>query len=211
LKKYILFDNDGVLVHTEPWYFKASQRALKEFFDLNFEKQEYMHLMVHGGAVWQKALALGFSEDEVSIARDKRNQYYQEYLSTKDLLIPNVKEVLKELSRNYKMAIVTTSRRVDFEILHKNTGILEFMEFVLCEGEYEKAKPHPDPYLKALEIFGAKSHEAIVIEDSQRGLTSATNAQIECAIVHNEFCTHQDFSSATYKIKNLKQLIDLLN
>ena len=27
-KKYILFDNDGVLVETEMWYYKASLKAL---------------------------------------------------------------------------------------------------------------------------------------------------------------------------------------
>ena len=30
------------------------------------------------------------------------------------------------------------------------------MDFVLCEEDYEFAKPHPQPYLKGLEIFGAK-------------------------------------------------------
>ena len=30
MKRYILWDNDGVLVDTEFWYFKATQRALAE-------------------------------------------------------------------------------------------------------------------------------------------------------------------------------------
>ena len=30
MKKYILFDNDGVLVETENWYFEANKKALKE-------------------------------------------------------------------------------------------------------------------------------------------------------------------------------------
>ena len=30
MKKYILFDNDGVLVDTEIWYFEANKKALKE-------------------------------------------------------------------------------------------------------------------------------------------------------------------------------------
>ncbi len=28
LKKYILFDNDGVLVETEKWYFEANKKSL---------------------------------------------------------------------------------------------------------------------------------------------------------------------------------------
>ena len=109
------------------------------------------------------------------------------------------------------MGIVTTSRRVDFEIIHKNLGIVDFMDFVLFEEDYEFAKPHPQPYLKGLEIFGANKNEAIVVEDSKRGLTSAYKAGIECVIVKNEFTITQDFSQATYFIDSLKELEAILN
>ena len=211
MKKYILFDNDGVLVHTEPLYFKANIQALKEFFDVTLEFDEYMKIMSEGTTVWQKALEKGFSLDDIEIARNKRNEYYQNFLKTENILIDGVKEVLKELSKNYKMGIVTTSRRVDFEIIHKNLGIVDFMDFVLCEEDYEFAKPHPQPYLKGLEIFGANKHETIVVEDSTRGLTSAYKAGIECVIVKNEFTTTQDFSKANYFIDSLKELKSILN
>ncbi len=211
MKKYILFDNDGVLVHTEPFYYKANLIALEEFFDVTLTFEEYMKIMANGTTVWQKALDKGFSLDDIETARNKRNSYYQNFLQTKNILIDGVKETLKELSKDYKMGIVTTSRRVDFEIIHKNLGITDFMEFVLCEEDYNYAKPHPEPYLKGLELFGAKKEETIVVEDSQRGLTSAFKAGIECVIVKNEFTITQDFSKASYFINNLKELETILN
>lgn len=206
MKKYILFDNDGVLVHTEPFYYKANLIALEEFFDVTLTFEEYMKIMANGTTVWQKALDKGFSLDDIETARNKRNSYYQNFLKTENILIDGVKETLKELSKDYKMGIVTTSRRVDFEIIHKNLEITDFMEFVLCEEDYNYAKPHPEPYLKGLELFGAKKEETIVVEDSQRGLTSAFKAGIECVIVKNEFTITQDFSNASYFIKSLKEL-----
>ena len=211
MKKYILFDNDGVLVHTEPFYYKANLIALEEFFDVTLTFEEYMKIMANGTTVWQNALDKGFSLDDIETARNKRNSYYQNFLQTKNILIDGVKETLKELSKDYKMGIVTTSRRVDFEIIHKNLGITDFMEFVLCEEDYNYAKPHPEPYLKGLELFGAKKEETIVVEDSQRGLTSAFKAGIECVIVKNEFTITQDFSKASYFINNLKELETILN
>jgi HAD superfamily hydrolase (TIGR01509 family) len=211
MKKYILFDNDGVLVHTEPLYFKANIQALKEFFDVELEFEEYMKIMSEGTTVWQKALNKGFSFAEVEIARNKRNEYYQNFLKTENILIDGVKDVLKELSKDYKMGIVTTSRRVDFEIIHKNLGIVDFMDFVLCEEDYNFAKPHPEPYLKGLELFKANKQEAIVVEDSTRGLTAAHKAGIECVIVKNEFTLTQDFSKASYFIETLKELKTILN
>ena len=211
MKKYILFDNDGVLVHTEPLYFKANIKALKEYFDVELEFKEYMKIMSEGTTVWQKALDKGFSLNEIEIARNKRNIYYQEYLKNENILISGVKEVLNELSKNYKMGIVTTSRRVDFEIIHKDLGIVDFMDFVLCEEDYNHAKPHPEPYLTGLKIFGAKKDETIVVEDSTRGLTAAFKAGIECVIVKNEFTITQDFSKASYFIDTLSELKTILN
>ena len=207
-KKYILFDNDGVLVETEIWYYEASKRALKEFFDVDIEFDEYMKIMTAGKGVW--IAAINANDEEKRIARNQRDVYYQEYLRTKDISINNVHEILSQLQKKYKMGIVTTSRRVDFEIIHKNRGIVDFMEFVLCVEDYPKSKPHPDPYLKGLELFNASKNETIIIEDSQRGLISANRAGIDCIIVHNDFTSSQNFSTATYKIDNLSKLKTLL-
>ncbi len=209
MKKYILFDNDGVLVETEPLYFEASKRALKEFFNVNIQFDDYMKIMTYGNGVW--VAAPNATEEEIIIARNKRDIYYQEYLKKEDIAIENVHDVLNELSKKYKMGIVTTSRRVDFEIIHKNRGITDFMDFVLCVEDYPKSKPHPDPYLKGLEKFNAKNDEAIVIEDSQRGLIAAHSANIDCAIVHNEFTKTQDFSKAKYRISKLEDILEILN
>jgi len=207
-KKYILFDNDGVLVETENWYYEASKRALKEFFDVDVGFEEYMKLMTDGKGVW--LAAPNATQKEIDIARDQRDIYYQEYLQTEDLAITNVHTILAKLSQKYKMGIVTTSRRVDFEIIHNNRGITDFMDFVLCVEDYPRAKPYADPYLKGLELFGAKKEDTIVVEDSQRGLISANNAKIDCVIVENEFTKTQNFSSAQYKIKSLDELLNLL-
>ena len=209
MKKYLLFDNDGVLVETEEYYYKASKRALKEFFDVDVTFDEYMKLMTDGKGVWLAAPTA--SKEEIIIARDQRDLYYQEYLKNEDLAIDGIHDILKSLSKKYKMGIVTTSRRVDFEIIHKNRGITDYMDFVLCVEDYPRSKPYPDPYLKGLELFKGNKNEAIIIEDSQRGLLSANNANIDCVIVHNEFTKTQDFSTAQFKINKLKDLEKLLS
>ena len=211
MKKYILFDNDGVLIETEMWYFEASKRALKEFFDLELTFHRYMDIMAKGQRAWVIAEEASISEEKIVIAIEQRDRYYQEYIKTKDITIDGVIETLKCLNRDYKMGIVTTSRRVDFELAHKGRGIVDYMEFVLCVEDYPNSKPHPDPYLKGLELFSASRDECIIIEDSKRGLSSAVNAGIECIIVHNEFTKTHDFSAATYRVKKITQLPELLN
>ncbi|APW65450.1 MULTISPECIES: HAD family hydrolase [Arcobacteraceae] len=209
MKKFILFDNDGVLVETEPLYFEANVKALSELgIKLTFER--YMKIMARGGTAWEVAREAGITKEVIDKKRFQRDEYYQEFIKTRDIEIPDVKEILKELSKKYKMGIITTSRRVDFELIHKNRGITDFMDFVLCVEDYPKAKPYPDPYLAGLEKFKANASEAIVVEDSQRGLSSAVNAGIDCVIVKNEFTLTHDFSKASYRIDTLKDLLNIL-
>lgn len=209
MKKYILFDNDGVLVETEKWYFEANKKALK-LLGLNLEMEFYQNIMVKGGSAFELALLHNIEHHIIEKHRSIRDSFYQEFITTKDISIQNVKDTLKELSKRYKMAIVTTSRRVDFELIHKNSGITNFMDFILCVEDYKRAKPHPDPYLKGLEKFNSKDFEAIVVEDSQRGLESSKRANIDCIVVKNEFTQKQDFSKADYFINNIEELKKLL-
>jgi len=108
------------------------------------------------------------------------------------------------------MAVVTTAKRADFELIHQGRQITPYMDFVLVREDYTRAKPDPEPYLTALKRFGAAAEEALVVEDSARGLSSAVAAGIDCAIVHNDFTKSQDFSRARYRIEVLAELKDIV-
>jgi HAD superfamily hydrolase (TIGR01509 family) len=209
MKKYILFDHDGVLVDTEPWYFRAGQRALAEV-GFTVEKDQYLRDMSQGLGTWARARAAGLDEQTISRQRGVRDAYYQEYLRTQDLEIEGVVDALAELSRHVRMAIVTTARRVDFDLIHEDRQIRRFMDFVLAREDYELAKPHPEPYLTGLKRLGATPRETLVVEDSARGLSSAVAAGIDCAVVHHDFTQGQDFSRANYRIQTLKELKDIV-
>jgi HAD superfamily hydrolase (TIGR01509 family) len=209
VKKYILFDHDGVLVDTESWYYKAGERALADI-GLTLDKDQYLRDMDEGQATWAQARAAGIDEQIISRLREVRNDYYQEYLRTEAIEIEGVVEALAELSKYVRMGIVTTAKRADFEIIHEKRQIRQFMDFVLVREDYELAKPHPEPYLAGLKRLGATKEETLVVEDSSRGLNSAVAAGIDCAIVHNEFTKAHDFSRASYRIGTLIELKDII-
>jgi HAD superfamily hydrolase (TIGR01509 family) len=209
VKRYILFDHDGVLVDTEFWYYKAGERALADV-GLTLDEDQYLRDMTLGPGTWAQARAAGIDEDTISRQRKVRDAYYQEYLRTQAIEIDGVVEALAELSEFARMAIVTTAKRADFELIHEHRQIRQFMDFVLVREDYEHAKPHPEPYLTGLTRFGAVREEALVVEDSSRGLQSAVAAGIDCAVVYNEFTKTQDFSQATYRISSVTDLKGLL-
>ena len=61
VKKYILFDHDGVLVDTEFWYYKAGERALADI-GLTLDKDQYLRDMNQGLGTWAQARAAGIDE-----------------------------------------------------------------------------------------------------------------------------------------------------
>jgi HAD superfamily hydrolase (TIGR01509 family) len=209
VKRYILFDHDGVLVDTEFWYYKAGERALADI-GFTLDKDQYLRDMKLGLGTWAQARAAGIDEQTISRQREVRNAYYQDYLRTEAIEIEGVVETLAALSKYVRMAIVTTAKRVDFEIIHERRHVRQFMEFVLVREDYTLAKPHPEPYLTGLRRLGATKAETLIVEDSSRGLASAVAAGIDCVIVHNDFTRAQDFSKARYRIDTLIELRDII-
>ena len=203
---HILFDHDGVLVDTEPLYFKATQACVADL-GVDLQLPLYLSLMAEGRNAWELARNIGVGESEIQLARKRRNSLYRELLATEPIDIEGVDEVLKELRRCYRIAIVTTALPEDFELIHRSRNIVSKVDFVVTRDAYENSKPHPDPYLEALDRFEIGPEVALAIEDSQRGLSAAVAAGIDCAVVRNEFTATQDLSKATY---HLEQLSDLL-
>jgi beta-phosphoglucomutase-like phosphatase (HAD superfamily) len=109
------------------------------------------------------------------------------------------------------MAIVTTSTRTDFELIHAQRQILRYFEFVLTADDCAVHKPAPDPYLQALRRFDGVPSEAVVIEDSARGLRSAIAAGIDCVVIRNAFTSSHDFTGAWRILDSVRDLPTVLN
>ncbi len=208
-RKYIFWDNDGVLVDTEKFFYEAIRRAFLKF-NIEISQELFIEKMVIGDVTKRLAFMHDIGERQLKEIESFRNQTYEKFLTSEDIDIKDVMNVLPELSKNYAMCIVTTTPRNHFNLIHKERSIVQYMEFVLTLSDYNRAKPWPDPYLKALETFDATPNEAIVIEDTSRGLQAAVKAGIDCVIVKNEFTSKQDFSEAYAVLNSIDELPEFL-
>ena len=184
--RYVLWDNDGVLVDTEGGYFEATRRALAEC-GVELDRAEYHALRAAGGSAWELPQVLRLGAATINRHRAMRDTYYQQFIQGAPREIPGVRAVLADLATKYRMAIVTTSLRRNFELLHADGALTRHMEFVLTREDFATEKPAPDGYLAALERLGAEPDETVVVEDSAQGLGSARAAGIRCVIVRNGF------------------------
>jgi HAD superfamily hydrolase (TIGR01509 family) len=209
MKEYVLLDHDGVLVDTEPWYFAAGERALNDI-GVVLDREHYLEDMALGLGTWSRARAAGVEEAVIDRLRVARDAYYQDHLRTEAIEIDGVVDALAELARHARLAIVTTAKRADFELIHRHRRITEHVELVLVREDYAHSKPHPEPYSTALARLGAEPAQALVVEDSSRGLRSALAAGVECAVVHHEFTQTQDFTGAHHRVRTLAEVVDIV-
>jgi HAD superfamily hydrolase (TIGR01509 family) len=192
----ILFDNDGVLVDTEGFYFQANREALARF-GVALDREAYVDLFLRASrGAWDKLRERGVGEREIDEARAARDRRYQELLGEGDLLLPGVAAGLAALAGRFRMAIVTSSEPEPFAAVHARAGILHHFELALTREQYEQAKPEPEPYLRAVERLCVPRERCLVVEDSERGLRAAKAAGLACWIVPSELTRGGAFEAA---------------
>lgn len=75
-----------------------------------------------------------------------------------------------------KRAVVTNSTRINAELMISKMGLDDFFQFLVIGDECERAKPFPDPYLKALELLNVSPLHTFIFEDSASGTKAGVSA-----------------------------------
>jgi HAD superfamily hydrolase (TIGR01509 family) len=192
----IFWDNDGVLVDTERLYYDATRAVLgRAGVELTEDVYEDLSLR-QGMSVFDLLRRRGTGEEEIQRLRGERDTDYLRLLQAGALVIDGVEETLHALHGKLRMGVVTSSQKQHFDVAHRASGLARYFDFVLTREDYERTKPDPEPYLKALERTGARPDECIVIEDTERGLQAARAAGLRCIVIPNGMIRSGDFSAA---------------
>jgi HAD superfamily hydrolase (TIGR01509 family) len=206
--KAILWDNDGVLVDTERFYFEASRAALGRL-GVAFDEATYVdHCLRHGASCFDLARRQGVLEAAIDSMRASRDAHYAELITSVEL-IPGVRETLESLHGRVPMAVVTSSQPQHFDLQHARTGARRYFEFVLTQADYTRSKPDPEPYLLAAERIGVAPADCLVVEDSERGLLAATRAGMRCAVIPRWLSAEGDFAGAWRVLPEVGQVPSL--
>jgi len=209
--QYILWDNDGVLVDTERYYFQASREALEKT-GIPLTMEDFVRIsLTEGRSIFDLAISRNLTGQKIENLRRWRNARYAELLETEDLGFSGALETLTALHGKIGMAIVTSSRKNHFQIIHRRTQMLPFFDFCLVREDYVLSKPSPEAYLLALQRSGHSAKDVLVIEDSPRGLAAAKAAGLTCWVIPGDL--HDvgvDFPHADRILHDLEILPDLV-
>ena len=126
----------------------------------------------------------------------RRDGCYRTYSQAPLALEPGARELVSSLrNRGVAVALVsTTVARCVLTALDRLRA-LDLFDVVVTGDMVERRKPHPDPYLRALDLLGVGAGEAVAVEDSPAGIASAHAAGLH-AIGYSGCSLGQDLSAA---------------
>jgi HAD superfamily hydrolase (TIGR01509 family) len=206
----ILWDNDGVLVDTECLFFESTRRTLATI-GIQLSMSQFLDLsMRQGRSAFDLAVERGWSQEQVTNLKVQRDLLYSEMLRKQTRVLPGVTETLKALHGQKRMAVVTSSQRQHFDVMHADIGLTKYFEFVLAREDYGKTKPNPEPYVLALKRMGMNAEKCVAVEDSERGLAAARAAGLRCLVIPNKITRGCTFSGATAILPRAAAVLELL-
>ena len=214
--KGILFDLDGVLVHTDKLHYRAWKKIADECGILfneeinnllrgvsRMESLEIILRNYHGPALSQK--------EKEALAEEKNNYYKEELKSmTPDDVTVEVRETLAALkAAGIKIAIGSSSKNTKFIL--KRVGLDDVFDAVSDGTNITKSKPDPEVFLKSCQKLGITPDEALVLEDSESGINAAYSAGIKVICIPDLKYPDHKFAIMTNKIMdNLSNVRDYL-
>jgi HAD superfamily hydrolase (TIGR01509 family) len=163
----------SVLADTEHAH-HAAWNAVLEPFGMRFSWEEYLTNFVGiADKMVAERLNLPDAEDVVERKRDE----FRRALEAKPPFVPETVELLRELSREFRMAVVSSSYHSEVRPPLERSGLIACFETVICGDDAKNLKPAPDLYLLAVERLGV--HAPLVIEDSDAGVAAGKAAGLE--------------------------------
>jgi HAD superfamily hydrolase (TIGR01509 family) len=172
----VLFDMDGLLVDTEPQWFAAESATVAQLGGV-WGKQQQIDLLGSNLPVAARyMIEYTDSRLDVPTVMQMLLENMTEQLTGSITFQPGVLELLEDLvAADVALALVTSSVRVHVDVVLAHLPSQPFRHHVTAD-DVINLKPHPEPYLSALDLLGASAARTVVLEDSPAGVAAGEAA-----------------------------------
>jgi sugar-phosphatase len=196
--KAVIFDMDGLLIDSEPFWRRSHQVVLaRHGYDVTEDEVRAAagKRTADQVAVWRERF--GFHE---SLDPDMTDQIVDEVISsihTHGEPMAGVDKLVRELHEHgMPLAVASSSSVRLIDVVLERLGIRQYMQAVHSGENEKRGKPHPDVFITTAKTLGVKPENCLVFEDSLNGVKAAKAAGMYCIAVPEEPYERADFIAA---------------
>jgi beta-phosphoglucomutase len=196
----MIFDLDGVLIHSMPLHIRAWERYLENFGMTCHEMEHLMHGKRNSELV-RELFGPDLATDVVFEHGAAKERLFRQMLLESDLSVCGVPGLTEFLQRHKEVpkAIGSNAEPANIDFVVDNFGLRSYFQVIVSGQQLERPKPFPDIYLKAAGQLGFHPRDCIVFEDSPTGVEAARAARMRVVAVET---TPTDFQDVDLIVRN---------
>ena len=205
----VIFDLDGVLADSEPWWNQIDAKLLAEH-GISYHGEYHRNVL---GVSYR--LAVEFYKNAFHIPASveelmrRRGEIAIDFFANRVGLFPSAKTTLEQLREmRLHLGVATSSVSASARPFLERTGIRSFFDVILTGNEVQRGKPDPDIYLEIAKRLGMPAETCLVIEDALAGVAAAKAARMRvAAIPDTRFVDPREYEKeADYVMGNLLEI-----
>lgn len=204
----LVFDFDGLILDTEISAYQSWQEVYQEY-DTHLPLDQWAQCIGTGldafdpHAYLESLVGRSIPRKSLAERRLKRHLVLIEAQSA----LPGVETYLTDArAMGLKIAVASSSPRA-WVINHlTRLGLQHAFDAMKFGDEVTHLKPHPELYLSALALMGAKPEQAIALEDSPNGVKAAQNAGMFCVAIPNPITGQLPLDHADLRLTSMDAL-----
>jgi len=205
--KACIFDMDGLMIDSERVAEEAYIRAGAEL-NLEITKELYKSFIGTDVKTVYNILRQRFTDEEIVMLRQRMSEIKKKIYETEGV---QVKKGLYKLfdyleERKIKRVVATSTEKAAAMKILQEINIYHRLDGGVYGDDVKAAKPNPDIFLKALEISGVTSEQALILEDSYNGIRAANSANIAVIMIPDLLMPLDDLKTVAV-LDNLEEVI----
>jgi HAD superfamily hydrolase (TIGR01509 family) len=172
-----IFDCDGTIADNMPLHYRAWSMAMADFGG------EYPEDLFYAWGGRPTAVIVGLLNEKYGLALDvdetvQRKEKYYLSLIPEVVPVPEVLEIVKSMHGTVPLSVASGGHRELVEATLDVFGIRDLFQAIVCVEDYERGKPHPEPFLLAAKLMSVPPEDCVVFEDSPIGIEAAKAANM---------------------------------
>lgn len=172
----ILFDLDGTLIDTNELILASFEHTFDIHCPNKFTRDDVMPIMGEPLVDQMHFFDPDQADEMVKTYRLYNTTVHDKFVEE----FPHVLFCLERLHQNgIVMGVISNKRRAAVEQGLRRFGIDKWMKIIICAGEAQRNKPHPDMLILAMEQLKATPSETLMVGDSRFDILAAHRAKID--------------------------------